>query len=73
MFLANIKLGLIEFNLTFIFQIVNMLLLVGLIVLMVFFIRFIINNYNNHKKIEAIDNKLSQLEILLESGRKDEK
>lgn len=51
MFLANIKLGLNEFNATFIFQIVNTLLLIGLIALIVFFVKFVINNYNNHKKL----------------------
>lgn len=67
MFLANIKLGFNEFNATFIFQIVNILLLIGLIALFVFFIKFVINNYNNHKKLNAIDRQLSRLEELLES------
>lgn len=73
MFLANIKLGLVEINATFIFQIINVLFLIGLIVLIVFFVKFIINNYNNHKKLKTIESKLARVEKLLESGQNYDK
>lgn len=69
MFLASIKLGVIEINPTFIFQVINTLFLIGLLVSIVFFIKFIINNYNNHKKLKAIENKLKRVEASLESGK----
>jgi uncharacterized membrane protein YciS (DUF1049 family) len=72
MFIANIKLGLVEINATFFFQIFNTLFLIGLIVLVVFFVKFIINNYNNHKKIRTIENKLARVESLLESDQKND-
>jgi uncharacterized membrane protein YciS (DUF1049 family) len=73
MFLANIKLGLVELNATFFFQIFNTLVLIGLIVLIVFFVKFIINNYNNHKKLKTIESQLTRVEKLLESGQKNDK
>ena len=72
MFLANIKLGRVEINATFFFQIFNTLFLIGLIVLGVFFVKFIINNYNNNKKIRTIENKLVRVESLLESIHKND-
>lgn len=73
MFLANIKLGLVELNATFFFQIFNTLFLIGLIVLIVFFVKYIINNYNNHKKLTVMEKKLVRFEELLESDQKNDK
>jgi uncharacterized membrane protein YciS (DUF1049 family) len=73
MFISNIKLGLVEINATFFFQIFNTLFLIGLIVLMVFFVKFVLNNYNNHKKLELIENQLKRVEEGLESSQKYDK
>lgn len=73
MFLANIKLGRVELNATFFFQIFNTLFLIGLIVLIVFFVKYIINNYNNHKKLTVMEKKLVRFEELLESDQKNDK
>jgi len=73
MFLANIKLGRVEINATFFFQIFNTLVLIGIIVMIVFFVKFIINNYNNHKKLKTIESQLARVEKLSESGQKNDK
>ena len=73
MFIANIKLGLVEVNATFFFQIINTLFLIGLIVLIVFFVKFVIKNYNNDKRIQKMENKLTRIEGLLESDQNNDK
>lgn len=72
MFLANIKLGLVEINATFIFQIINVLFLIGFISLIFFLVKFIINNYSNHKKLKTMEIKLARLEELLESDQEND-
>ena len=72
MFLANIKLGLVEFNATFIFQIINTVFLIPILAGIAFFIRFIIKNYYNHKKLKAMESKLIEIEKSIESGQNNE-
>jgi len=73
MFLANLQLGLVEINATFFFQIFNTLFLIGSIVLIVFLVKFIINNYNNDKKLKTMEDKLARVEELLESDQEYDK